>query len=62
MPEIETIKSLFDLGGVVVVTIMLWVVWRRLNEVTDQLIDIQKEMRLNALAAEQRDVQNRNQV
>jgi len=62
MPEIETIKSIFDLGGVVVVTMMLWIVWRRLNEVTDQLIDIQKEMRLNALAAEQRDVQNRNQV
>jgi len=62
MPEIETIKSLFDLGGVVVVTIMLWIVWRRLNEVTDQLIDIQKEMRLNALAAEQRDVQKRNEI
>jgi len=62
MDIVETLKGLFDLGGVVVVTAMLWIVWRRLNEVTDALIDIQKEMRLNALAAEQREVQNRNQV
>jgi len=59
---VETLKALFDLGGVVVVTGMLWIVWRRLNEVTDKIIDIQTEMRLNALAAEQRDVQKRNQV
>jgi len=59
---IETLKGLFDLGGVVVVTAMLYIVWRRLNEVTDQLIDIQREMRQNALAAEQRDVQKRNET
>jgi len=62
MDIVQTLSGLFDLGGVVVVTMMLWIVWRRLNEVTDALIDIQREMRLNALAAEQREVQNRNQV
>jgi len=60
MDIVEPLKALFDLGGVVVVTGMLWIVWRRLNEVTDKIIDIQHEMRLNALAAEQRDVQKRN--
>lgn len=43
--EIETLKGLFDVGGVVVVTAMLWVVWRRLNDVTDRLIDILGEIR-----------------
>jgi len=62
MDIVQTLSGLFDLGGVVVVTMMLWIVWRRLNEVTDALIDIQREMRLNALAAEQRDVQKRNEI
>jgi len=44
-----SVKSLFEAGGVVVVTVMLWVVWRRLNEVTDRLIDIQDEVRLQSL-------------
>jgi len=60
MEILDPLKQLFELGGVVVVTVMLWIVWRRLNEVTDKLIDIQTEMRLNALAAEQREVQKRN--
>lgn len=51
MDSIETIKALFDVGGVVVVTFMLWIVWRRLNEVTDQLIDILAELRLQGLTS-----------
>jgi len=50
MDIVETLKALFDLGGVVVVTAMLWIVWRRLNDVTDQLIDILAELRLQSLA------------
>jgi len=44
MPAVETLKGLFDLGGVVVVTLMLWIVWQRLNDVTDRLIDIHGEL------------------
>jgi hypothetical protein len=51
MPELEMLKALFDLGGVVVVTVMLWIVWRRLNDVTDQLIDILAELRLQGLSS-----------
>lgn len=47
---VTTLKALFDLGGVVVVTAMLWVVWKRLNDVTDQLIDILHELRVQTLA------------
>jgi len=50
-PNIETIKALFDVGGVVVVTVMLWVVWKRLNDVTDKLIDILTELRLQTLSS-----------
>lgn len=49
MPEIEALKGLFDLGGVVVVTVMLWIVWRRLNDVTDRLIDIYGELQAQSL-------------
>jgi len=45
----ETLKSLFDVGGVVVVTVMLWLVWQRLNLLTDKLIDILAEMREESL-------------
>jgi len=45
----ETLKALFDVGGVVVVTVMLWLVWQRLNLLTDKLIDILAEMREEAL-------------
>ena len=43
--QTNTLKSLFDLGGTVVVTAMLWIVWRRPNDVTDRLIDILSELR-----------------
>lgn len=45
MDIVQTLKALFDLGGVVVVTFMLWVVWRRLETLTDRLIDILTELR-----------------
>jgi HAMP domain-containing protein len=51
MPDVEAIKALFDVGGVVVVTVMLWIVWRRLNDVTDNLIDILSELRLQGLSS-----------
>lgn len=54
--ELETLKGLFDVGGVVVVTAMLWVVWRRLNDVTDRLIDIITELREANLVAHSRNV------
>lgn len=54
--ELETLKGLFDVGGVVVVTAMLWVVWRRLNDVTDRLIDIITELREANLVAQSRNV------
>lgn len=47
--DVSALKTLFDLGGVVVVTAMLWVVWQRLNDVTDKLIDILAELRLQGL-------------
>lgn len=63
MPEVETLKALFDLGGVVVVTAMLWIVWRRLNDVTDQLIDILHELRVQTLALSTRPPEpNRNVI
>lgn len=40
MENLETIKTIADLGGTVIVTVMLWFVWRRLTELTDRLIDI----------------------
>ena len=52
---VETLKALFDLGGVVVVTVMLYLVWRRLNEVTDKLFDIVQELRLMELSQEGRE-------
>jgi len=35
-----------DLGGTVIVTVMLWVVWKRLTDLTDRFIDILGELRL----------------
>jgi hypothetical protein len=58
--EIETLKGIFDLGGVVVVTAMLWIVWRRLNDVTDQLINILGELRVQTLALSTRQPPERN--
>lgn len=48
---VPTLKALFDTGGVVVVTAMLWVVWQRLNKVTDRIIDIELELRLKDLSS-----------
>lgn len=45
MDIVETLKALFDVGGVVVVTVMLWLVWKRLNDLTDRLIDILQQLR-----------------
>lgn len=61
--DIETLKGLFDLGGVVVVTAMLWIVWGRLNDVTDKLIDILGELRVQTLALSTRPAEiNRNRT
>jgi len=46
---VDTLKALFDLGGVVVVTAMLWIVWKRLNDVTDRLIDIYVELQAQSI-------------
>lgn len=43
----DAVKTLIDLGGSAILTVMLWVIWKRLNEVTDRLIDIADEVRLN---------------
>lgn len=45
MDIVDTLTRLFDVGGVVVVTAMLYVVWRRLADVTDKLIEILWELR-----------------
>ena len=37
---LDTIKNLAEMGGTVILTVMLWFVWQRLNGVTDRLIDI----------------------
>lgn len=58
MPELDAIKGLFDLGGVVVVTVMLWIVWRRLNDVTDRLIDILAELRAQSIVLAQNSQRN----
>lgn len=49
METVDTLKALFDVGGVVVVTVMLGLVWKRLNDVTDKLIDILTELRVQGL-------------
>jgi len=36
----EQIKQLVDIGGTAIVTVMLYLVWRRLSELTDRFIDI----------------------
>jgi hypothetical protein len=56
--NVEGLKALFDLGGVVVVTAMLWIVWRRLNDVTDRLIDILRELREQSVLLAQANLRN----
>jgi len=41
---VETLSRLFEVGGVVVVTAMLFLVWQRLNTLTDRLIDILEKL------------------
>jgi len=59
MEIVEILKALFDVGGVVVVTFMLWLVWKRMNELTDRFIDILSELRtqgvISSSAASSRD-------
>lgn len=43
--DLQQIRELTDLGGTVIVTAMLWMVWTRLNTLTDRLIDILSELR-----------------
>jgi len=35
---VSLIKLIADLGGTVIVTVMLYVVWQRLNDVTDNVL------------------------
>lgn len=42
---LDTIKNLADLGGTVILTVMLYLLWVRLNTVTDRIIDILQTMR-----------------
>jgi len=46
---VETLARLFEVGGVVVVTAMLYLVWQRLNTLTDKLIDILSEIQSQGL-------------
>jgi len=45
----EVIKALFDIGGQAVLLFILYQVWQRLNTVTDKLIDITNELRIQSL-------------
>lgn len=40
MMDFTAIREIADLGGTVILTVMLWLVWSRLNTLTDRLIDI----------------------
>ena len=60
---VGTLTALFDVGGVVVVTFMLWVVWRRLTELTDRFIDILEELRLQSIVSRaERDEKNQHDL
>lgn len=39
-----TLKTIIDLGGTAIVTVMLYLVWVRLNVITDRLISILEEL------------------
>jgi len=45
----ETVKTLVDLGGQAVLLFILYQVWQRLNTVTDKLIEITNELRIQSL-------------
>jgi hypothetical protein len=62
MEELSGIVSMIaDVGGTVIVTLMLWVVWKRLTELTDHFIDILAELRLQSLTDHKRDNKPSNQ-
>jgi len=45
----EVIKTLIDIGGQAVLLFILYQVWQRLNQVTDKLIEITQELRIQSL-------------
>lgn len=45
--DADSLKVLIDLGGQGILLYLLYLVWSRLNDVTDRLIDIADEVRLN---------------
>jgi len=45
----EVIKALIDIGGQAVLLFILYQVWQRLNTVTDKLIEITNELRIQSL-------------
>jgi len=45
----ENLKLILDLGGQAVLLFILFQVWQRLNIVTDKLIDITNELRIQNL-------------
>jgi len=49
--DTENLKLLLDLGGQAVLLFILYQVWQRLNVVTDKLIDITNELRIQNLQA-----------
>lgn len=42
--DFTAIREIADLGGTVILTVMLWLIWTRLNVLTDRLIDILAKM------------------
>lgn len=43
--DIDAVAKIAELGGTVILTVMLYLLWVRLNTVTDRIIDILNEMR-----------------
>jgi len=41
---IDALKFVTDVGGTIIVTAMLYVVWQRLNEVTDNVLALLAQM------------------
>lgn len=37
--DLSTLQAIVDTGGTAILTVMLWLVWKRLNDVTDRIID-----------------------
>ncbi len=43
-PTLSSIKAIADLGGTVILTVMLYFVWQRLNIITDRLMSILEQL------------------